>query len=141
MLFFAVAVTSTVGGWVSTPALALAAIVVVALLAIPVRYSLTTEGIAIGWMTFRRWTEFGGVVRRHGGVRLQGIAGRRAMTVWLSGRPDDDEFVLLLRRLIRASYTGQVIPRDAVSVEEVWSPSGCLRGWSPTRSACTCAEG
>jgi hypothetical protein len=40
------------------------------------------------------------------------------MTVWLSGRPDDDEFVLLLRRLIRASYTGQVGTASAVNLTD-----------------------
>jgi hypothetical protein len=74
------------------------------LLALPVRYTMTSRGIRAAWTPFRRWTEFGGVARRPGGVRLQGVAGARPLNVWLSGGRDDDEFVLLLRQLVRGSY-------------------------------------
>ena len=40
------------------------------LLALPVRYIMTSQGIRAAWTPFRRWTEFGGVARRRGGVRL-----------------------------------------------------------------------
>ena len=56
----------------------------------------------------RRWTEFGGVTRRRGGVRLQGVAGARGTTIWLSGNRDDDETVLLLRQLVRGLTFGAV---------------------------------
>ncbi|HEX2280173.1 MAG TPA: hypothetical protein VHG52_00295 [Thermomicrobiales bacterium] len=78
------------------------------LLALPVRYTMTSRGIRAAWTPFRRWTEFGGVARRRGGVRLQGVAGARPLTVWLSGDRDDDEFVLLLRQLVRGSYKGRL---------------------------------
>ena len=77
------------------------------LLAIPVHYYLSDEGIALGKTRSRRWTEFGGLSRRRGGARLQGIAGAPGMTVWLSGSRDDDEFVLRLRRLIKRAYQGR----------------------------------
>lgn len=80
------------------------------LLALPMSYTLTTEGIMAGRTPMRRWTEFGGVTRSKGGVRLQGVAGARGMTVWLSGSRDDDETVLLLRQLVRGAYTGRVGP-------------------------------
>jgi hypothetical protein len=80
------------------------------LLALPARYTVTSRGIRFAWTPFRRWTEFGGVARRPGGVRLQGVAGARPLTVWLSGGRDDDEFVLLLRQLVRGSYKGQLGP-------------------------------
>ena len=106
--------TVAVPGWalglVPPAPLALTGIAIAALIALPVRYTLTTEGIALGRTPFRRWTEFGGVMRRRGGVRLQGVAGARGMTVWLSGSRDDDEFVLLLRQLVRGSYKGEVWP-------------------------------
>lgn len=82
----------------------------VLLLAIPVRYTMTSHGIRVAWTPFRRWTEFGGVARRRGGVRLQGVAGARPLTIWLSGGRDDDDFVLLLRQLVRGSYKGQLGP-------------------------------
>ena len=80
------------------------------LLSLPVRYTMTSRGIRAAWTPFRRWTEFGGVARRRGGVRLQGVAGARPLTIWLSGGRDDDDFVLLLRQLVRGSYKGQLGP-------------------------------
>ena len=88
------------------------------LLALPVRYTMTSQGIRAAWTPFRRWTEFGGVARRPGGVRLQGVAGARPLTVWLSGGRDDDEFVLLLRQLVRGSYKGRLGPEAGVPVTE-----------------------
>lgn len=84
------------------------AALVAVLLTIPMHYTLTSHGIQAGQTGFRRWTEFGGVSRRRGGVRLQGVAGARPMTVWLSGSREDDDFVLLLRQLVRGSYQGRV---------------------------------
>ena len=92
----------------------LAAALLALLLVLPVRYTMTSQGIRAAWTPFRRWTEFGGVSRRRGGVRLQGVAGARPLTVWLSGGRDDDEFVLLLRQLVRGSYKGQLGPEAAV---------------------------
>lgn len=89
---------------------ALTTVAVAVVVAAPFRYTMTTEGLAIGRSRVRRWTEFGGVSRRHGGVRLQGIAGSRGQTVWLSGNRDDDEFVRLLRQLVRGAYKGHVGP-------------------------------
>jgi hypothetical protein len=94
------------------PALVIAVIPITfaLLIALPMSYTLTTEGIMAGRTPMRRWTEFGGVTRRKGGVRLQGVAGARGMTVWLSGSRDDDEMVLLLRQLVRGAYQGGVGP-------------------------------
>jgi hypothetical protein len=88
----------------------------VLLIAIPVRYTMTSRGIRAAWTPFRRWTEFGGVARRRGGVRLQGVAGARPLTVWLSGGRDDDDFVLLLRQLVRGSYKGQLGPEAVATL-------------------------
>jgi hypothetical protein len=88
------------------------------LLALPMRYTMTSRGIRAAWTPFRRWTEFGGVSRRRGGVRLQGVAGARPLTVWLSGGRDDDEFVLLLRQLVRGSYKGRLGPEARMPVPE-----------------------
>ena len=88
------------------------------LLALPVRYTMTSRGIRAAWTPFRRWTEFGGVARRRGGVRLQGVAGARPLTIWLSGGREDDEFVLLLRQLVRGSYKGRLGPEAGVLANE-----------------------
>ena len=104
----------TLGGWaaglIPGTVVALLAVAIAVLIALPVRYILTTDGIAVGRTPFRRWTEFGGVARRRGGVQLQGVAGARGTRVWLSGSRGDDEFVLLLRQLVRGSYKGHVGP-------------------------------
>lgn len=92
-----------VDAWAVLAVAALLALV----LAAPMRYTLTAQGIQAGQTSFRRWTEFGGVARRPGGVRLQGVAGARPLTVWLSGGREDDDFVLLLRQLVRGSYKYQ----------------------------------
>ena len=77
------------------------------LLALPIAYTLTTEGIRLGHGTFRRWTEFAGAARYRGGAKLQGANGRRGMRIWLGGWRGDDEFLLILRRAIRNAYKGE----------------------------------
>ncbi len=91
------------------------------LFVLPVSYTLTSQGIRAGWTPFRRWTEFGGVARRPGGVRLQGVAGAPPLTVWLPGGREDDDFVLLLRQLMRGSYKGQLGPEAGVSANSTAS--------------------
>jgi hypothetical protein len=103
-------VAALVLGWIHPVTLLAVTAVLVFLLTLPITYLLTSRGIRAGWTPFRRWTEFGGVVRRSGGVRLQGVAGARPLDVWLSGDTDDDNFVLLLRQLVRGSYKGQLGP-------------------------------
>ena len=97
-------------GWVSLWLIPVVLAAVVALMAIPLHYTLTTAGIALGRTPFRRWTEFGGVARRPGGARLQGGAGARRFTVWLAGSGDTADTVLLLRQMVRGSYKGQPGP-------------------------------
>ncbi len=77
------------------------------LVAWPLSYELSTAGISLGHTELRRWTEFAGVVRAPGGVRLQGSAGGRGFRIWLSGSRGDDEFVLLLRQMIKGAYQGR----------------------------------
>ena len=118
------AIVSAVLGWVNPIVAVLAMAIAVSVIFMPVQYALTTTGIRSGGTPFRRWTEFGGVARRAGGVRLQGVAGARPQTIWLSGGRDDDEFVLLLRQLVRGSYKGFLGPDAAVVSEPHPSPAG-----------------
>ena len=121
---FVLAVVSAVLGWVNPIVAVLAMVIAVGVIFMPVQYILTTTGIRSGGTPFRRWTEFGGVARRPGGVRLQGVAGARPQTIWLSGGRDDDEFVLLLRQLVRGSYKGFLGPDAALVSEPVSSSPG-----------------
>lgn len=74
---------------------------------IPARYTVTTEGIAIGALTFRRWTEFSGISVRRGRIRFKSIRGTRRLDVWLPGRFHDADTVAEIRRLMRDAYRGR----------------------------------
>ncbi|HYH11739.1 MAG TPA: hypothetical protein VD789_05220 [Thermomicrobiales bacterium] len=108
---------------------------VVALIALPIRYTLTTVGIQCGWTAFRRWTEFAGVSRAPGGARLQGVAGVKDMRIWLSGSLGDDEFVALLRRMIRGAYKGQNLLVDYPARPTVESPGNRAAASKVARTA------
>lgn len=123
LLIFVAALIALLMGWVASWVTLTITASLLILLAIPMRYTLTSRGIRAGWTPFRRWTEFGGVSRRRGGVRLQGVAGARPQTVWLSGGRDDDDFVLLLRQLVRGSYKGHLGPEADAPPEPVPSAS------------------
>lgn len=125
LALFVVALVALVLGWIGPFTMLVLAGLLVLLLALPMSYTVTSRGIRPGWTSFRRWTEFGGVARRRGGVRLQGVAGARPQTVWLSGGRDDDDFVLLLRQLVRGSYKGHLGPEAGAAIAEpVASASG-----------------
>lgn len=85
------------------------------LVAVPVKYTLTDQGIRLGYSQFRRWTEFGGVRRAPGGARLLGMQRRAGMQIWLSGSRGDDEFLQFLRQTVKGAYKGTatVIPFPA----------------------------
>jgi hypothetical protein len=128
-VLFVIAIVCFALGWIDPLTMLAVLALLVLLLALPVRYTLTARGIRAGWTPFRRWTEFGGVARRPGGVRLQGVAGARPLTVWLSGGRDDDDFVFLLRQLVRGSYKGQLGPDAGVAV--AGGASGALTSPGP----------
>lgn len=127
-----VALLSALLGWVNPMVAVLAMVMALGVIFVPVSYTLTSAGIRSGGTPFRRWTEFGGVARQRGGVRLQGVAGARPQTVYLSGGRDDDEFVLLLRQLVRGSYKGSLGPEAAPQVSE---PLPAASGAGPIRIA------
>ena len=86
--------------------LALPLLSAVLLVTVPVHYPLTDVGIRLGRSAFRRWTEFAGVQRAPGGARLKPVAGFRGYHIWLSRSRGDDEFLQVLRMLIRSAYKG-----------------------------------
>ena len=88
-------------------ALGLVLFVHIVALSIPISYTLTSSGIRAGYGQFRRWTEFAGVRRSRTGALLQGAQGKQSYPIFLSGGPDDDEFMLTLKNLVRDSYKGK----------------------------------
>lgn len=94
----------------------------VAIIAVPQRYVVTTRGICTGRGNFRRWTEFAGVYRSRAGARLQTISRRPDVPIWLSGDIGDDEFVHLLRTLVRDSYKGKLTTVPPQQVTERQPP-------------------
>lgn len=98
-----------IGGGLASPWWLLAPLTsFVAIVAMPQAYVVTTSGIRIGRGNFRRWTEFAGVYRSKAGARLQTISRRPDVPIWLSGDLGDDEFVHLVRMLVRDSYKGKL---------------------------------
>jgi hypothetical protein len=87
------------------------------LLAIPVKYTITDEGIRLGWTGFRRWTEFAGVRRAAFGARLLGVNGKRGMNIWLSGSRDDDDLLHFLRQTQKNAYKGRFTTIPATDTE------------------------
>jgi hypothetical protein len=59
-LVFAVSLVLLALGKISSLTLLLVTALLVLLLALPVRYTMTSRGIRAAWTPFRRWTEFGG---------------------------------------------------------------------------------
>jgi hypothetical protein len=110
MLLLAVVIAGVIVHGIHLWSVIVVALALAVAVAMPVRYHLTDEMIRFAWARSRRWTEFGGVGRRRSGARLQGISRSRGMTVWLSDSRGDDEFVLLLRQLVRGAYKGQIGP-------------------------------
>lgn len=82
-------------------------VVLVLSVLVPARYTITTEGVAVGALTFRRWTEFSGLTVRRGRIRLKSIGGVRRLELWLPGRFHDADTVAEIRRLIRGAYQGR----------------------------------
>ncbi len=74
---------------------------------VPARYTITTEGVSVGALTFRRWTEFSGLTVRRGRVRCKSINGVRPLEIWLPGRFHDADSVTEIRRLMRGAYQGR----------------------------------
>ncbi len=77
----------------------------------PARYILTSEGVALNNVVFRRWAEFDGAEIRRGRLRLQGRAGAAPLTLSVLAvqRP---EVVDLVERLV-AGHQPRIAHRAA----------------------------
>lgn len=103
LVTIAAVVTGALPWWVLLAPILSAA----ALVALPLKYTLTEKGIRRTFGGFRRWTEFAGVERAYGGARLKSLRKSPPARIWLSGSRGDDEFLQLMRTLIRNAYQGR----------------------------------
>ncbi|MEJ7761492.1 MAG: hypothetical protein WKF80_01735 [Thermomicrobiales bacterium] len=86
--------------------LVVALLTAVVILVVPVRCVLSTEGVRIGWLPVRRWTEFGGLRVRRGTIHLQPISGSSGFEFPLRGRFEDGDLVAEVRGMITRAYKG-----------------------------------
>jgi hypothetical protein len=98
-----------------------AAVAAVALLLLPVSYTVTDHGFAVGRTTLRRWTEFGGVSARGGWIYLQPVTGAKGVLVRVPDRATGDDLAAECRRLMRAAYKGQIGPYRGTLEAIEWS--------------------
>jgi hypothetical protein len=79
----------------------------VAIAVLPVRYTITSEGIYVGRTPLRRWTQFAGLAARNGWIFLQPVAGSSGLLVRSPGGEEGDALLAELRGLVRRSYKGE----------------------------------
>jgi len=76
---------SAVGGLLAGPLELVAILATLAVLTIPARYTLTSQGIALNNVVFRSWTEFTGYREERGGVVFEGAPGHRNFRLHVIG--------------------------------------------------------
>lgn len=94
-----VLILGTLAGWLSRPLLLLAVVGVFGILAFPVRYRLTSRGLAVNNVIYRGWDEFDSVAIKGQRVTLNGNKGARSFTLLLTPQ-QQEELVPLLKRLV-----------------------------------------
>jgi len=92
-----------IGGWLNPLVELLVMGMVMVILLVPVHYTFTRSGIALGRTPLRHWSEFADVEVRPGCAHLRGADGWRDMRVWLPGSAEDARVVALLRRAIQGA--------------------------------------
>ncbi len=76
-------VLGAVGHWITTPFELLAIVAVYGILLIPVRYQITTEGVGVNRVVFRRWCEFASYTTSPRQILLQGRSGNGRFAIRL----------------------------------------------------------
>lgn len=87
--------------------MAIVALGIAALAALPVHYTITTEGIHVGRTPIQRWTQFAGLSARGGWIFLQPVVGGSGLLVRSPGGADGEALMAELRGLVRRSYQGE----------------------------------
>ena len=76
---------TAVGGFLGGPLELVAIVAALAVISIPVRYTLTSRGIAMNNVVFRSWTDFTGYREERSGLVLLGVTGQRNFRVHVLG--------------------------------------------------------
>lgn len=84
-LIGAVILMLAIGGFLGGLLEIIAILATFAVLTIPARYTVTTEGIALNNVVFRSWTDFTGYREERGGVVLQAVERQRNFRMHLLG--------------------------------------------------------
>jgi len=95
-----------VGRWIQLPYEILAIVAAYGILMVPVRYRLTTEGIALNRVVFRRWSEFGEMEVSPQRIVLRGRPGNGRLTLWLRDAHQRD-VLPLLRRYVQSQSSSR----------------------------------
>jgi hypothetical protein len=92
----------SVGHWIHLPFEILAIVAAYGILMVPVRYQLTTQGVAINRVVFRPWQEFAESKVTDKNIVLVGKPGNGHFTIWIGARHQAD-IRPLLRRFVQES--------------------------------------
>lgn len=85
------------GHWVPLPFELLAIVASYGVLMVPVRYQITSHGIGLNRVIFRRWDEFAEIEASSQRIVLRGRPGNGRLTIWLRDVHQADVLSLLRR--------------------------------------------
>jgi hypothetical protein len=84
-----VVLIGVLGGFLTGPLEMVALLATFAVLLIPVRYRITSQGIALNNVVFRSWTDFRGYREERGSVVLDAVEGQRKFRIHVLGAHRD----------------------------------------------------
>jgi uncharacterized membrane protein len=93
-------------GFLTGPLELVAILATIAVLTIPVRYRVTSQGVALNNVVFRSWTDFRGYREERASVVLDAVEGQRNFRMHLLGA-NRDVAVKALGRVLARSAAGQ----------------------------------
>jgi hypothetical protein len=98
-----VVLIGVLGGFLTGPLEMVALLATFAVLLIPVRYRITSQGIALNNVVFRSWTDFRGYREERGSVVLDAVEGQRKFRIHVLGAHRDAALKATGRFLARST--------------------------------------
>jgi hypothetical protein len=105
--FGVILVLLTIGHWIRLPFEILAILAAYGILMVPARYTLTTTGIGLNRVVFRRWSEFAAVETTPQKVHLIGRPGNGRFPIWLRGQHQNEVLGLVRRNIYGSRSPGE----------------------------------